>query len=108
MARADEAGMAYVQCLYGVVRKSNEARMSQSAFEERLSYSCRQEEGVHRALALRIVTLRGDRAPAQKVDLLERQMRQNMIDEYRALPEKQRALEGVAALCNAHPEACRE
>lgn len=108
MARADEAGMAYVQCLYGVVRQSNAAGLSQSAFEQRLSVSCRQEESSHRALALRIVTLRGDAAPARKVELLERQMRQNMIDEYRTLPEKQRALEDLAALCKAHPDACRQ
>lgn len=107
MARSDEAGATYVQCLFSVVREAAAGRLTQSAFEQRLSNSCRAEEQDQRALAARVLKLRGDPSPERSVDRLDRQMRQRMIDDYRALPEKQRLLEQLGALCAAHPEECR-
>jgi len=107
MASSDAADMAYVQCLLSVVREANKVRISQSAFEQRLGASCRAEERAQRALGVRVLRLRGDPAPEQSADLLDRQIRQGMIDDYRALPEKQRLFEQLNALCRAKPEECR-
>jgi hypothetical protein len=106
-ARGDEAGAVYVQCLFSVVRESGAAHLSQSAFEQRLAASCRREESAYRALAVRIMKARGDPAPEQSIDRLNREMRQGMIDDYRTLPEKQRLLEEMSALCAANPQECR-
>jgi hypothetical protein len=107
MARSDEAAAAYVQCLFGVVRQANAAHLSQSAFEQRFAASCHAEQSAQRALGLRILRLRGEPSPEASVDELDRQVRQGMIEDYRTLPEKQRALEQLEALCKAQPAACQ-
>lgn len=107
MARSDEAAAAYLQCLFGVVRAANAAHLPQSAFERRFAASCRTEEQAQHALGVRVLGLRGERAPEQSAEALERQIRQGMIADYRTLPEKQRALEQIEALCKARPEQCR-
>jgi hypothetical protein len=105
--RADEAGLAYVQCLFGVVRESGAAGLSQSAFEQRLATSCRAERNIERALSVRVLKLRGSADPADQSDSLDRQMRQGMIDDYRTLPHKQRSLRRIETLCTANPQECR-
>lgn len=107
MNRTDEASLAYVSCLFSVVREANAARLSQSAFEQRLNTSCRAEERAERALAIEVLRLRGEASPERSVDLLDRQIRQGMVEDYRALPEKQRLLEQLNAVCAAKPESCR-
>ena len=107
LARSDEAASAYVQCLFGIVRASGAAHLSQSAFEQRLETSCRAEQQAERALGVRIMRLRGERAPEQAVDALDRQVRQGMIEDYRTLPEKQRMVEQLETLCRANPQECR-
>jgi hypothetical protein len=107
LARSDEANAAYVQCLFSVVRAANAAKLSQSAFEQRLSNACRAEGQVQRALGVRILKLRGEPRPEQSVDRTDWQIRQGMIDDYRKMPEKQRALEQLEALCRGKPQQCR-
>ena len=105
--RGDDAAGAYVQCLFSVVRNSGAQHLSQSAFEQRLAASCHREESTYRALAVKILRLRGEGATEQSIDALSHETRQSMIDDYRALPEKQRLFEQLNRLCNANPEECR-
>jgi hypothetical protein len=106
--RGDAAAEAYVQCLFGVVRQSNAAHLSQSAFEERLAQSCHREEDAYRTIAMRILKMRGQTELAQLIDQRSRQTRQAMIEDYRSLPEKQRLFEQLNALCTANPQACQQ
>ena len=132
MARSDEAAATYVPAadaakselftpMYllsaartylaanqpAVVRQANAAHLPQAAFEQRFAASCRAEEQAQHALGVRVLRLRGEPAPERSADALDRQIRQGMIDEYRTLPEKQRMLEQIAALCRANPQECR-
>ena len=107
LARWDRAASTYVQCLFGVVRASGAAHLSQSAFEQRFEGSCRAEQQAQHELGVRILRLRGERAPEQAVDALDRQLRQGMIEDYRTLPDKQRMVEQLETLCRANPQDCR-
>ena len=105
--RGDAAAEAYVQCLFSVVRQSSAAHLSQSAFEQRLAASCQREESVYRALAMSILKARGETAFEQLIDVRSRETRRAMIEDYRALPEKQRLFEQLNRLCAGNSEACR-
>ena len=104
--RGDAAAEAYVQCLFSVVRQSSAAHLSQSAFEQRLAASCLREESAYRTLAMRILKARGETALEHLIDVRSRETRQAMIDDYRALPEKQRLFEQLNRVCAANSDAC--
>lgn len=97
--RGDAAAEAYVRCLFSVVRQSRAVHLSQSAFELRLAASCHGEESAYRALAMSILKARGETALEPLIDVCSRQVRQGMIDNYRASPEKQRLIEQLNGLC---------
>ncbi len=106
--RGDAAAEAYVQCLFSVVRQSSAVHLSQSAFEQRLAGSCLREESAYRTVAMSILKARGESGLAQLIVVRTRETRKAMIDDYRALPEKQRLFEQLNALCAGNSEACRQ
>ena len=106
--RGDAAAEAYVQCLFSVVRQSNAIHLSQSAFEQRLARSCRREESAYRTVAMSILKARGETRLAQLIDERNRETREAIIEDYRALPEQQRLFEQLNALCATDPDACRQ
>jgi hypothetical protein len=108
LSRADAAGLAYVQCLYGTVRHANERGLSPGEFERKLSASCLEEERAHRALATSIFTLQGHSGAAAEAAGLDRETRRQILSDYTRLPEIQRNLEQLARICQANPSACHE
>lgn len=107
LARSDDLNLAYTQCLFATVREANAVRMPVPEFERKLARSCLAEERAQRAVGIRILQLRGHAAPAQEVDSLNRDIRRDMVEQYRKLPEQERLLRQINELCAARPEECR-
>jgi len=105
--RSDQANAAYTSCLFGVTRDANARHLAPEEFERRLTISCRHEERELQQLGSQIFTLRGDWTPDAKVEALIRNIRRQMVEDYRKLPEQERALEELARVCRQAPDSCR-
>ena len=103
----DAANLAFTQCLFATSRAANEARLSLTAFEERLATVCRREQGVLERLTAKDLAAKGDPGAAATARQLSTEARQQVVESYRQLLQLRPQLEQIAAMCNAHPEQCR-
>jgi hypothetical protein len=104
----DAANLAFTQCLFATSRAANEARLSLSAFEERLATVCHREQSVLEALTAKDLAAKGDPSAAASARQLSAEARRQVVESYRQLLEMRPELERIAAMCNAHPDQCRD
>jgi len=93
---ADAANLAFTQCLFATSRAASEARLSPSAFEQKLAISCMsQQRDLERAYY------------GTRVQGLADTARRQVVDAYRKAVELEPQLKQIGEMCRAHPEQCR-
>ena len=103
----DAANLAFTQCLFETSRAANEERLSLSAFEQRLAGVCHREESVLEKLTAKALARNGDASPVATARQLGVNARAQVLESYRQLLAIRPELERIAAMCNAHPDQCR-
>jgi hypothetical protein len=91
----DAANLAYTQCLFATSRAASQARLSVSAFEEKLARSCIAQQNELKRFA------------GESVDNLATAARREVVDAYRKALELEPQLKRIAEMCRAQPEQCR-
>ena len=82
-AASDEAGGAYVQCLFAESRAANAARLGVDEFERKLAGSCTAEEEAVVRTGIPILRLKGVANPAASARQEARDARRSVVDTYR-------------------------
>jgi hypothetical protein len=105
---ADDANLAYVQCLFATSRTASGDRLSIGAFEQRLANAClAQQSALERALA-KSLARRGERNSAARAHGLADAARRTVVEDYRHALELEPQLKRIGEMCQAHPEQCRD
>jgi hypothetical protein len=99
----DNAGLAHTGCMFSTMRAANQAHLSPTEFESRLRSSCSAEAERLRNASAKIFRARGDLNPTAKADRLIDDSYRAAVDEYRALPAKEKM---VRDFCKADPKDC--
>jgi hypothetical protein len=105
--RGDAATERFVACLFAVSRQARSENLPADAFDRRLAGSCVSEERALNAASTAIFTAQGQASAVDKARQMTAETRRGIREQYRALPEVERQLEQLGALCRANPAECR-
>ena len=100
---ADDANLAYTQCMFATMRAANQAHVSASGFESRLRSNCSAEAERLSTVSARIFAARGHANPAAEADRMMEEDYRSSVEEYRQLPEKEKL---IRDFCKADPKDC--
>ena len=103
---ANDASLTYVQCLFATSREASGARLSTSAFEQKLANACTAEQSAAERSLAKVLAQRGEANASAAAREVASAARPHVIDTYRNLLELEPQLKKIAEMCRAHPEQC--